>query len=302
MDWKSLPSLSALRAFDAAARTQSFTGAARSLNVTPAAVMQQVRALEADLGLSLVMRRGRGIALTPDGETLATALDSAFTEISDSVAALRDRQRTRGLRVATTPNIVSEFLIGRLTEFWQAQSEIEVALIPSDGFADLAAEGYDHAVRGGDGAFGHLIAEHLFETRWVAVTAPSNAPADGPIDLSTLKWVLAPEVQIQGDLLRAAGLHPEALDAVKLLTPGHTLDAVREGLGATIANAFIVRKDVAAGRLRAIELTSAMPRIAYWAVLPKGPTRPATETFVRWLRTAFSDEAARYPDAGAAVE
>lgn len=301
MDWKELPSLGALRAFDAAARNHSFTGAARTLNVTPAAVMQQVRALEKDLGLSLVVRRGRGIALTPDGETLATALENAFGEIARSIFALRDRQKTRGLRVATTPSIVSEFLIGRLTEFWRAHAEIEVALIPSDGFADLAAEGYDLAVRGGDGAFGNLSAEHLFETRWVAVTAPGNVP-NGQVDLSALKWVLAPEVQIQGELLRAAGLRPETLGAVKLLTPGHTLDAVREGLGATIANAFIVRKDVAAGRLRAIELTAEMPRIAYWAVFPSGPTRPATETFVRWLRTAFRDEAERYPIAGAVAE
>ena len=88
-DWKSLPSLSSLRAFDQAARAGSFAGAARALNVTHAAVAQQVRALEADLGVALLRRAGRGVALTAEGTLLAQALAEGFERMAQGVADLR---------------------------------------------------------------------------------------------------------------------------------------------------------------------------------------------------------------------
>jgi LysR family glycine cleavage system transcriptional activator len=109
IDWKTLPSLSALRAFDAAARCASFSGAARSLNVTPAAISQQVRALEAELGLSLVRRDGRGIALTEHGTLLARSLQQGFGAIVEGIGMLRETERKRGIRVTTTPSRLSDF-------------------------------------------------------------------------------------------------------------------------------------------------------------------------------------------------
>lgn len=295
MDWKQIPPLAALRAFDAAARARNFSRAARTLNVTPAAVIQQVRQLERDLGLALTKREGRGIALTRDGARLAQSLDSAFQEIAASVADLRVRQRSGEIRVSTTPNIVSEFLIGRLNTFWQDHPDTEVALIPSQNYTDLVFDEYDLAIRGGDGDFPGYEVDHLLETRWVAVMTPEHVGA-----LSSVRWVRNPEFQLQADLMRAAGVDPEAVDSAGLVTPGHSLDAVREGLGATIANAFIVRKDVAAGRLVAVELAADMPRVAYWAVRPRRPVRDATDAFMGWLTETFQAELQRYPGAGSA--
>ncbi len=87
-----LPSLSALRAFEAAARTGSFSAAARELNVTHPAIAAQVRALEADLGQPLAYRAGRGVALTDEGAELARALSDGFGMIGAAVAALRPRR------------------------------------------------------------------------------------------------------------------------------------------------------------------------------------------------------------------
>lgn len=81
IDWRTLPSLTALRAFAATADTRSFSQAARALNVTHAALSQQVRALEDDLGRSLVQRDGRGVSLTTDGEQLHDALGEGFAAI-----------------------------------------------------------------------------------------------------------------------------------------------------------------------------------------------------------------------------
>ena len=88
VDWKTFPSLTALRAFEAAARLQNFSRAARDLNVTHAAIAQQVRALEVDLGRELIYRQGRGLALTPEGEILARSVREGFSRIDQGLEAV----------------------------------------------------------------------------------------------------------------------------------------------------------------------------------------------------------------------
>ena len=90
--WRDLPSLSLLRAFDATARHGGFAGAGRALNVTHAAVTQAVRGLEAELGVVLVQRAGRTVALTEAGERLARALDDGFGKLTAGIAGLREAE------------------------------------------------------------------------------------------------------------------------------------------------------------------------------------------------------------------
>ena len=89
MDWRDIPSLSALRAFEAAARLESFSGAARALNVTHAAIAQHVRALEDEFGETLMERQGRNMVPTPAGRRFAHDLEAGFSEIAAGVRALR---------------------------------------------------------------------------------------------------------------------------------------------------------------------------------------------------------------------
>ncbi|MCU0732203.1 MAG: LysR family transcriptional regulator, partial [Hyphomonas sp.] len=102
MRWRDLPSLAMLRAFDATSRHGSFAEAGRVLNVTHAAVTQAVRALEADLGVSLVRRAGRTVALTQAGEALARALADGFGSIETGIADLRRAEARRVVRATTT--------------------------------------------------------------------------------------------------------------------------------------------------------------------------------------------------------
>ncbi|MGH7085966.1 MAG: LysR family transcriptional regulator, partial [Acetobacteraceae bacterium] len=89
-----LPPLSALRAFEAAARHLSFSEAALELNVTPAAISHQIHALEADLGVALFHRRNRAIALTPSARVLLPGLSEAFSGIRTAVRRLRAHNDT----------------------------------------------------------------------------------------------------------------------------------------------------------------------------------------------------------------
>lgn len=295
IDWRALPSLSALRAFDAAAARLSFSAAARSLNVTPAAISQQVRSLESELGLVLVRRQGRGIALTEHGVQLARSLEQGFGAISHGVETLREGERNRAIRVTTTPSIVDEFLLSHMAEFWQKHPGVEVSLTPGESYVDIVRDGFDLAIRGGEGHYPGLHVEHLVDTRWIAAAAPKWIHGK-QVDLQQLPWIANTNLEWEIMLLNAAGLHPDQLDIVNLGDPRHSVRAAREGFGATIANAFIVRRDLASGDLRAIELDS-MPPMAYWAVTPPGSMRPILADFIAWLKEVFQREASKYPPA-----
>ena len=95
--------MQALRAFEAAAREQSLTRAADSLRLTHGAISHQIKALEADLGVRLFARAGRGIRLTDEGERFAKRVRGALTELADAVREVADRSNPRLLRISVTP-------------------------------------------------------------------------------------------------------------------------------------------------------------------------------------------------------
>jgi len=130
-NWHEIPSLPALRAFEAAARHGSFSAAARDLNVTHAAIGQHVRALEDYYGQSLMHREGRGMTTTAEGHRLATALTEAFDQIASASADLMRQTAARALRVAVTPSFAANWLMPRIGHFWETHPEIELEIIPS---------------------------------------------------------------------------------------------------------------------------------------------------------------------------
>src|SRR5512146_2048911 len=123
---KGLPPLTALRAFEAAARHANLARAALELNVTPGALSHQVRALEALLGATLFERQARGVALTPQGRLLYPGLAAGFGLIGDAVQALRASARSGVLVVSTPPGFTSKWLAPRLYRFAEAHPEVEL--------------------------------------------------------------------------------------------------------------------------------------------------------------------------------
>jgi LysR family transcriptional regulator, glycine cleavage system transcriptional activator len=283
--WRELPSLSLLRAFDATAQAGSFAGAGRQLNVTHAAVTQAVRALEAELGVTLVQRAGRTVALTEAGERLARALDAGFGAVAAGVSTVREAEARRVLRIATTTFIAETYVMPRLPAFWSLHPGIEVALTPGPASVDLVREGYDMAIRvledGWTEPDGFEVRQ-LIRTPLLATCAPSLAGRD-PLDIP---WLDGPGTAWDKEQLRKAGIDPDKLRRVQFGSPHLEMSAGREGLGAMLATGVICRADLDAKRLVVLPV-GGLPYVNYVAVLPKGPRRVAVDQFADWLMTIF---------------
>ena len=140
---KAMPPLSALRAFEAAARHLSLTIAARELNVTAGALSHQIRGLEDFLGVKLFERRVRAIALTAAGKQLYPGLQTGFTQIRDSVATLANTAHERVLVVSTSPGLTSKWLAPRLYRFAPVYPDVDVRISSSLNNANFTTDGVD---------------------------------------------------------------------------------------------------------------------------------------------------------------
>jgi LysR family transcriptional regulator, glycine cleavage system transcriptional activator len=281
--WRDLPPLSMLRAFDATAQAGSFAEAGRKLNVTHAAVAQAVRALEAELGLSLVRREGRTIRLTEVGERLARNLDDGFGTISDGIADLRRSEGRKPLRVATTVFLAQTLILPRLAEFWAKNPGVEVSMTPGLARVDVVAEGFDLALRAWQGNAPGTVTEPLAKSRWMVAGAPVLL-GEGPVDVEKLPWIVPDDDH--SDILRQVGIEVPDDRRVKIGSPHLEISAGLTGLGLILATEVVIRKELASGQLREVDL-SGFPDVHYFVTMPSGPRRAETKAFVEWVRTLF---------------
>jgi hypothetical protein len=158
---RSLPSLNALRSFDAAARHQSFTLAAEELCVTQGAVSHQVKALEAELGVKLFNREPRGLVITRAGRDYLVVVRDAFDRIILGTERLVERQRSGAIMVSTSPDFAAKWLVHRLGSFAEAYPEIELNLSATMHHVDFANEDVDLAIRHGKGDWPRFNAVNL---------------------------------------------------------------------------------------------------------------------------------------------
>src|SRR3954466_14363703 len=142
-----MPPLSALRAFEAAARHLSLTNAARELHVTPGALSHQIRGLEELLGVKLFERRVRAIALTAAGKQLYPGLQTGFAQIREAVEGLGAADQGNVLVVSTSPGLTSKWLAPRLYRFSAAHPDVDVRISSSLNNANFLTDGVDLAVR-----------------------------------------------------------------------------------------------------------------------------------------------------------
>ena len=147
MDWSKLPSLNSLRAFAAVAETESYSKAGTQLNVTHAAVSQQVKSLETYLGVPLVVRDGRGITLTAEGKALARDLDIGFAAIRNGIDSLTGADALRPVQVTMSPAFAVKWLMPRIVDFQCRYPDITLLLNPTGYFVDMKPGGMDVAIR-----------------------------------------------------------------------------------------------------------------------------------------------------------
>ena len=287
MQWKDMPPLAALRAFEAASRNLSFSGAARDLNVTHAAVAQQVRALEAHLGLSLIFRDGRGLALTVAGTDLASGLRDGFGTIEAALAALARDRISQPLRVTMTPNFATQWLMPRLGGFWAKHPDIPLSLHPDLRPLDLRRERMDLAIRSGQGDWPGLDAEQLLSKRYIVVGAPSLLAGRATLSLAemaAMPWLISEDWPEQRTWIRSIGLPTETFKELRFPNGELSFPAARQGYGLMLETHALLGDDLKAGRLCAVHTVDA-PAVGYHLVTLPGPQRPDLRLFIRWLKS-----------------
>jgi LysR family glycine cleavage system transcriptional activator len=295
-----LPPLNALRAFEAVARHSSFARAAQELHVTKAAVAQQVRALEQDVGARLVERHGRGLQLTESGAAGAGALAEGFGLIAKAARAMREGGGRRFLVINSTPSFAATWLVGRIGKFKARHPETDV-LIDANPIDEALESGMaDALIRWGAGEFPDLSATLLFKEDVFPVCAPKLIAGDDPLrspeDLSRhtllhLDWNPAhASWPTWADWLKAAGaLNVEATHGVFFNNMAMTLRAAAQGQGVALASFAIAADDLAAGRLIApFKLSVATPFGYYFLCRPD----EAGSTRISALREFLTQEAA----------
>ncbi len=285
MDWTTLPSLSALRAFAAYAQSRSVAKAGAALNVSHAAISQHLRTLESDLGVALLDRSGRRMELTAEGETLARALLDGFGQIATTVEALTGADATRPLQISTTPTFASAWLMPRLSQFREKHPEISLTIDPSATVQTLEPGGIDVALRYGRGDWPGLEAELLVRSPIVVVAAPTlvgTREISSPADLREYHWLQELGTNEATDWFALHGVDRDAGHGYASLPGNLMLEAARAGQGIAITAGIFVAQDVEAGRLRI--LFEDTRKTGYFLVTRPGVLRPPLKAFTTWLR------------------
>jgi len=281
-----IPSLSSLRAFEATARSGSFSAAARELNVTHAAIAQHVRNLEKELGETLAVRNGQVVEPTEEGRLLAAALTEGFGTIADGVSDLADRQSTRALRISLTPSFAESWLMPRLSRFWERYPDVELSLNPTVDVVDLRRDGHDIAIRFGTGEWpGHQV-ERLTESPFAVVAAPSLAKGrtlSQMGDLSRYQWFTSRATAEQEVWGASINVDFDTVNCTDYPSNGLALAAVRAGYGLSVQAMTLVEDDVEQRRLVALHVGDA-GGLGYHIVMRDGVPHPSLKAFVRWLR------------------
>lgn len=186
-----LPPLTALAAFEAAARHLSFKRAAEELNVTPGAISHQIRGLEREIGTRLFNRVHRGVELTEDAEHLFRTLRGAFLDISNRTDALRNRTRRPGVTVGATTAMSALWLTPALSQFWREHPDVRVNQVVSDTL-EFGAAKPELIINYGAIRDGTYDSTPLFRDTLVPVCAPSLAELHAPksvVDLAGMPLI-----------------------------------------------------------------------------------------------------------------
>ena len=293
-----LPSLNALKAFEATARSKSFARAAEELFVTPGAVSQQVKALETELGFKLFRRERQRIVITEAGREYLSVVREALDQIALGTERLMRRQHTAALTVSVSHDFAAKWLVKRLGRFAKSHPHIDLRVLASDRRVDFAREAVDVAVRHGDGQWPELDVVRLCAERLSPVCSPklfcgSDRAISAP-NLLKFPLLRLDDWTNWGCLFEAAGVATSPVRGPVLNRASMLIDAAIEGQGIALARTALAAWDIVHGRLvRPLNISLAM-RNSYWIVCPKA-TASSTKivTFRQWVLSEAEEDARR---------
>ncbi|RZM04083.1 MAG: LysR family transcriptional regulator [Variovorax sp.] len=256
---RQLPSFSALRAFEAAARQGGFTQAGEELSQTPSAISHQVRALEQWFGRPLFTRHVRRVALTDDGRRLLQELSIAFDQIEDACAALRPAAQRTELAVHCAPSFAAKWLGPRLAQFMQAHPAITIGLTSSAEPAQLERGDVDVDIAYGEpGARAGIAVEALGAESTLPMCAPallaSGPPVERPADLGRFTLIESRLNPVRwSDWWRLNGLKLPGRARPSFDRGSMALAAAVDGLGIALESTRFAEAELAQGRLVVID-------------------------------------------------
>lgn len=293
---KLLP-LRSLQAFEAAARHLSFARAADELHVTPAAISQQIKLLEARLNLVL-FERGPPLSLSTQARTALPHIRSAFDLLERAAEQLRASAEIQALVISTPPSFASRWLIPRLERFQQRHPEIELRLLASTRPVDFSGENADAAVRYGGGRYPGLHAERLRAESVVALAHPRLAAnLLHPADLlnvhllynSGISW--DPTFPDWNTWLRNAGVEPESPLRLREFSDANLVtEAALAGLGIALLQRTLVSEELATGRLVALFSEQALVNGYHFVCPSRHLERAPVAAFRQWLLDELNGE------------
>lgn len=296
-----LPPLTALRAFEAAARHLSFAKAAEELYVTPAALSYQIKSLETDLGVQLFRRLNRAVELTEAGRLLAPGVSEGFEALKAAVRNLNRMREGRGLILTAGPAFTAKWLAPRIFRFIERRPDIEVRIVASLKKLDFARDEVDAAIRftrqnEEPGCYVETLIEELLSP----VCAPSiAAKLKTPEDLRTVPLLHDDSMSMManpphwGHWLQAAGVEMDWSKGTKFSNADHSLAAAAEGGGVALGRLSLAADDLRSGRLVAPFDLAVNTGAHFNFVCPEGmETRPEFAALLEWLRDELAGESA----------
>lgn len=289
------PAISALRAFDAAARLSSFTAAGAELGVTQSAVSHAVRDIEGRLAVALFRRDGRRLELTEAGKRYAPFVREALARLRAGDLAVTDPdRRERILTVSVSPNFAAKWLAPRIGAFVALHPDLDLRISAAAQHVDFTDGDVDLAIRHGDGAWPHLSAIRLCTEMWLPVCSPTRCATRSPAS-AILQMPLIHHGDSAGWRRWFAGegvvCGPEVERGLTFNELSLAIDAAVAGEGIALARSALAARDLIAGRLFCPTDSRRQADIAYWIVRPKD--RPMTRKirrFIDWLQRVASDE------------
>lgn len=282
-----LPPLNALHAFEVAGRHLNFRRASEELGVSAGAVSQQVRKLEAVLGVILFDRRADGVALSEQGRAFHGRLLGIFGELRQASASLHPQPQI--VTISATPTVASKWLIPRLPEFASLHPDIDLEIVATDRVVSFRSERIDLAIRQSASSFGSGVrAERLFDQDLIAVCAPALVagetlpiPEDRLASLPLLNDAEGSWNLFFDDAARSDG---SVARGPNLGTTSLCLDAALSGQGVALASRFLVARELADGRLvQPVARAVRGPDTFYLVGRRDSRQRPAIEILRRWI-------------------
>jgi LysR family glycine cleavage system transcriptional activator len=292
---RKLPPLKSLQAFEAAARWLSFSKAAEELFVTPAAISQQVKLLEAYLGVPLFRRLTRAVQLTDEAKAILPLVTEGFDRLAEAVERLANEEMAGILTVSSAPTFAIKWLVHHLADFSHTYPDIDVRLDASLEIRDFAAGGIDVSIRLGMGNYPGLHVTRIFAEEVSPVCSPRLLDGANPLRaLEDLKnhrllhvdWgklsALSPDWRMWA---KAAGIEDVSLDrGPRFSLENMAIEAAINGEGIALISHSAVVEDLKAGRLVKPFDLSVKTDVAYWLVCPKEHLRrPKVKAFCEWL-------------------